>query len=90
MNKPKRTRVHRHSITQQQLQSKPHCSLGGNWFVRKNKNENEFYLQMSSSVYQNMSPDCFKQTLERSSHLPVEQIKQQLEQFEVSNEQKKN
>ena len=57
---------------------------------KKNKDENKFYLQMSSSVYQEMSPDCFKLTIEKSKHLPVEQMKQQLKQFEVNNEQKKN
>ena len=86
----KRTRIHRHSITQKELQASPHYSLGGNWFVKKNKDENKFYLQMSSSVYQEMSPDCFKLTIEKSKHLPVEQMKQQLKQFEVNNEQKKN
>jgi len=86
----KRTRIHRHSITHKELQASPHCSLGGNWFVKKNKDENKFYLQMSSSVYQEMSPDCFKLTIEKSKHLPVEQMKQQLKQFEVNNEQKKN
>lgn len=84
-------RKHYHSITPSELKSGPHSNLGGNWFVKKSENENHFYLQMSSSCYQEVSPDCFKATLERSSILPVEQIKHQLKQFnEVYNGQKKN
>ena len=59
------------------------CACGVYCFLcKKNKDENKFYLQMSSSVYQEMSPDCFKLTIEKSKHLPVEQMKQQLKQFE--------
>jgi len=86
----KRTRIHRHSINQTELQASPHCSLGGNWFVKKNQDQNKFYLQMSSTLYQEMSPDCFQQTLERSRNLPVEQMKQQLKNFEVNYGSKKN
>jgi len=45
---------------------------------------------MSSTLYQEMSPDCFQQTLERSRNLPVEQMKQQLKNFEVNYGSKKN
>lgn len=79
------TRKHYLSITKEKLTDSPHCSLGGQWFVKKADNTEKFYLQKSNSVYQEMPAECFNITMQRSSELPTTEILKKLKAFKEAN-----
>lgn len=84
-------RKRRHSLSAKDMLDKnvgPYAHLNGTWFVKKIENQNKIYKQAHGNKFEEITKECFEVTMERSTTLPVQQIKETLTKFlEATNAQ---
>lgn len=59
--------------------------LGCGWYAKQIRNETKLFFQLGGCVYREMTRACFDTTMRNSRHLPVDEIKTNLKNFEEAN-----
>ena len=79
-----KTRVHSLSIHKKDFTDKakgPYAALGGPFYVKKILGKTHYLIQASESFYHEITPACFKATMERSTLIDTAEVKKKLEAF---------
>ena len=59
----------------------PYAALGGPFYIKKILGKSHYLIKASESFYHEVTPQCFEQTIKRSTVLDTNQIKKNLEAF---------
>lgn len=79
-----KTRVHSLSIHKDKLLDEavgPYAALGGPFYVKKILGKSHYLIEASATIYHEVTPACFEQTMARSTILDTDKIKKNLEAF---------
>ena len=79
-----KTRQHCLSIYKKDFTDKakgPYAALGGPFYIKKILGKSHYLIKASESFYHEVTPQCFEQTMKRSTILDTAEIKKNLEAF---------
>ena len=79
-----KTRIHNLSLHKNKFRDEtvgPYAALGGPFYIKKILGKSHYLIKASESFYHEVTPQCFEQTMKRSTILDTAEIKKNLEAF---------
>ena len=79
-----KTRIHNLSLHKDKFNDTtigPAAALGGPFYIKKILGKSHYLIKASESFYHEITPACFKATVERSTIIDTATVKKRLEAF---------